>query len=418
MRRILFLLAPVSVVGLLACVGDSAVSSPVDSGDGGSADGATTSNGDGGITPTDGGGSTPVDASSCKAPETQCGTSCVNVASDDANCGACGHSCGGDGCSAGLCKPANLLDGLTFPTALAANDVVGQVFVVANATVLKCAKTGCGNAGTPLWTGATYVTKDTSALALGATGMGATVYKAGTSTQAYVNPSINGVAGDPTAYTPPGTLTHLAADMSPGSSLIVAQEDYGVYTCQSGYCQSASAGTIKYAGEDGENAIAVQAGAPGYLVWPTYNNIHYCKIGSATTTTPCSPTNLITTTLGTQPLDVTVSGKNAYFKYQNGATYQVFGCAFPSGCSAPTLLVDGETAMDGFAADDVGIYWTDKQNGTLRACLDTVKGCGSKSIVLTQNLTQPYAIALDKSHVFFTQRGGTAGQGKLTRIFR
>jgi hypothetical protein len=45
---------------------------------------------------------------SCAAfGSTLCGNACVDLQTDDANCGACGHACGpGGGCVAGVCAPA------------------------------------------------------------------------------------------------------------------------------------------------------------------------------------------------------------------------------------------------------------------------------------------------------------------------
>lgn len=62
---------------------------------------STTTNGaDGGATVTDAG-------SSCSAPQTQCGASCVDTKTDTSNCGGCGKACvAGQVCSAGTCALA------------------------------------------------------------------------------------------------------------------------------------------------------------------------------------------------------------------------------------------------------------------------------------------------------------------------
>jgi hypothetical protein len=47
---------------------------------------------------------TPSDSGGCVAPETTCGGVCVSLASDPANCGACGNACTpGEVCSASAC---------------------------------------------------------------------------------------------------------------------------------------------------------------------------------------------------------------------------------------------------------------------------------------------------------------------------
>lgn len=49
----------------------------------------------------------------CKAGETKCAAQgvCAVLATDGANCGACGRSCGGGACKAGVCQPAKIYDG-------------------------------------------------------------------------------------------------------------------------------------------------------------------------------------------------------------------------------------------------------------------------------------------------------------------
>ncbi len=41
----------------------------------------------------------------CTGGQTACGTACVDLQTDAANCGACGHDCLGGSCKAGLCSP-------------------------------------------------------------------------------------------------------------------------------------------------------------------------------------------------------------------------------------------------------------------------------------------------------------------------
>ena len=75
-------------------------------------------------------------------------------------------------------------------------------------------------------------------------------------------------------------------------------------------------------------------------------------------------------------------------------------------------------AIDGFAADDNGIYWTQSSLATVRACLDAKKGCGTSAITIASNLAVPTGIAIDATQVYWTQKGGAAGQGKVTRMIR
>jgi hypothetical protein len=93
---------------------------------GGSMDGGTDSGTDGSVPPdtTTPDGSSPEDGSSpdvqapvdvagdtgagCNAPNTMCGTACVNTNTSSEHCGACNNACGSsETCSAGVCRPAN-----------------------------------------------------------------------------------------------------------------------------------------------------------------------------------------------------------------------------------------------------------------------------------------------------------------------
>jgi hypothetical protein len=58
----------------------------------------------------------------CNCGHTICGGDCVVLDSDGANCGACGHSCGGDACAGGACQPTVVLDGQVAPYALAVDE--------------------------------------------------------------------------------------------------------------------------------------------------------------------------------------------------------------------------------------------------------------------------------------------------------
>src|SRR5258706_3991773 len=58
----------------------------------------------------------------CGCSRTVCGGACVDLDHDGANCGACGHGCGGDPCARGQCQPVVALDGVLAPYALAVDE--------------------------------------------------------------------------------------------------------------------------------------------------------------------------------------------------------------------------------------------------------------------------------------------------------
>jgi hypothetical protein len=56
----------------------------------------------------------------CVAPAIGCGSNCVDVATDAANCGACGYACGaGSTCAQGACAPVAVVSGVVAPYAFA-----------------------------------------------------------------------------------------------------------------------------------------------------------------------------------------------------------------------------------------------------------------------------------------------------------
>lgn len=406
MHRRLFALSCGVLLGIFACTGDApdfVGDSPNDAGGGQGNDAA----------PPEAGAPAPV---VCTAPETACGKACADLETSDDHCGRCDHSCKGDGCSKGRCLPADLLDGLTFPTAIATHDGTTQVLVNAGGTVVKCAKTGCGKVPTPLWLDNRLTTNEGSPVALTHSSFATLVYDESME-QKYLFDRIEPLGSSPPIYTPPTTFERLAADNTPdGGNDVAGQQGYAIYGCPGGVCAEGLA--VSYATEDGELNVAIQPGNPGYYLWNTYSNIHYCARGSATSSTPCPRKNLVETDIPTPLGLLAVTATRAYWASHLQDGYRVYACPFPAGCASPTLLVEGEAVMDGFAADDDGIYWTDRQNGFLRACLDTVNGCGKNAVQLLSNLAQPYGIALDKTTVFFTQRAGTSAQGKVTRLHR
>ena len=78
-------------------------------GDGGAAD--ATSSDSGGPEQGDGGQADDCEdacAPTCTTPLSPCANTCVNLQDAGANCGACGHDCGGGVCSNGVCQTATL----------------------------------------------------------------------------------------------------------------------------------------------------------------------------------------------------------------------------------------------------------------------------------------------------------------------
>jgi len=156
----------------------------------------------------------------------------------------------------------------------------------------------------------------------------------------------------------------------------------------------------------------------GNIIWPTFTNIKYCD----RTATTCTPSTLMSANTSSQLVAPFMNAtKTTVYWVQNasGNKFQIYSCPFPGGCAPPgKLLVDAETAVDGFAADDNGIYWTQSTAGIVRGCLDAKNGCGTNAIDIVTNQAHPSGIVMDAKAVFWSQTGGSAGQGKVTRMMR
>lgn len=389
----------------MACVGDD--SNPLT--DGGPKDTSTTND----VVTTDSGGDAPLDVMSCDG--SVCGSSCVDLQSDDGNCGTCGHSCGGDGCVKGMCKPSDLITGLDFPTSLAQNAKFPSIYVRAGNNVYICAKTGCGNSAAPMWNNATtYATKTTSPIAVSTLDLAADVFDTGNIEHyGYMGAGNAGQALTPQNMPGGGSIQQMVA--FPDDKWVVYMWAYGVFRCDGANCAPSQG--VMMAGEDGETAVAVQGGSTGYVIWNTYNNIHYC---TKTAAASCATTNLLTAP-SSQTASIkfmAASDTTLYWAVPNSTKFQVYACPFPQGCSVPKLLADNEDAVDGFAADDNGVYWTQSAFAKVRGCLDAKNGCGTNSITLATNQATPVGIAIDPKYVFWSQKAASAGQGKVTRMAR
>ena len=83
-----------------------------------------------------------------------CRGACIDVRSDRRNCGACGHDCQGGLCSDGSCQPVTLASNQYAPCSIAVN--TGAVYWAnLNGRVMKCAKAGCNDQPTVLFSGLT-----------------------------------------------------------------------------------------------------------------------------------------------------------------------------------------------------------------------------------------------------------------------
>lgn len=104
----------------------------------GDSDGLEVYNGTDPLTPNGGGGAPPAPAgNACAAGLTDCGGVCVDLSSDELNCGACGYGCGSVPCFGGVCDTGAIVQNDSPP--------IGQVIdeVTTCAAGLTMCPSGC-----------------------------------------------------------------------------------------------------------------------------------------------------------------------------------------------------------------------------------------------------------------------------------
>jgi hypothetical protein len=363
------------------------------------------------------------------APLTNPDGSCISAASmldggcgdpqtDPHNCGGCGHDCDGGACVSGACAPlpANTLaTGLYAPSAIAvdANAVYwldwgtpvgggGKIPpIYAGAQVLSCAKGGCGNGPTALATMSPTSGLESpfvpSAMAMDI----ASVYwprggdvvscaKGGCG----CNPGLVGSVGDVTAI-----------GLSP-SMLYVAQYALGqLAMCPLPGCSSVTITASHVVGADG---IALDT---TYVYWVDSNGeMLRCPLsgcnGAPQSLWRGAPGSTQAGTVG-----IAVDATNVYWTNAQPFTYgSVMQCAKEACAGTLVTLAAGRDEPRGIAVDGTNVYWTDAAG--LQRC--TLGGCGGMPTTLASSAGP--ALALDATHVYFTDPGTKSTDGRIHMI--
>jgi hypothetical protein len=91
-------------------------------------------------------------AVACGSSSTRCSTGCKNLLNDAANCGVCGHACGGGECSLGACQAQAIVSGIN-PQSLAVDGTTAFFTVGPSSArfstswaIQSCPVTGCKSA--------------------------------------------------------------------------------------------------------------------------------------------------------------------------------------------------------------------------------------------------------------------------------
>jgi hypothetical protein len=397
---------PVALV-VVGCVGDSNVSPPQDSG-------VDTS-----VQP-EAGVDAPVDSALvCEAGTAHCastGSSCeTSLLTSDANCGACGHDCGGTGlCQAGICQPMPIATSVSSPISLSVSG--SSVFWVIDTEVQRCPITGCtttypGDVGdgvhVPKYsqTGPYYIATDTT-----------NVYWPGYTTD-YTMQSIffcavagcggtapaalPGIGSDNYATQMTGNTANLYwVDGNNGTVTRIRKSDKTQLNLPIPYLTA-----LANIAADDNHVLITDTSAP-----VNGGGVYVCK--DATSDCVGKFTLLLDTA-------AYVATNGTLAVVNQPSTGSIVTCDMGAGCSGTgTVLASGEMGVSALAADTNAVYWAIKgtgTNGTIRTC--PLPNCTGGAQTLATSQSTPRSITNDTSFVYWANQGTTtANSGSIMRI--
>lgn len=320
------------------------------------------------------------------ANETMCSAGCVDVTTDDKNCGSCDHSCQGGACTNGQCQPVELANGLRSPNDIATDGTnvywtawsaaFGGVFSVpVNGGALNQLTTtsdtyGITTDGTNIYytqyltSGSVYnVPTGGGSPVLMAMGQGRpTSVSAAGGYVFFANPYTGNISKSLNDGSTNVTVVAASQGAPPG---VVADDSYVYWTCG---CTSTTSGISRAPIGGGAPAVLAMNQAFPLNITMDANNVYWTNQGStmmgdgSVMMAAKSGAQVLTVaTAQDKPYDIAVNDKYIYWT-TNVAGGSVM--AAPLGGGTPIVLVSGQNYPRGITTDAVAIYWTNAGTGT------------------------------------------------------
>lgn len=337
--------------------------------------GTTTPGSDAGTTGGGGGGN----PGGCPAPTMSCGGSCTDVSTDTHNCGACGHDCGGSGCSAGLCAPVTLVSG-------GASVVSGPLASDGSAVYFGFSSSAC-----PVNTSCASIGK----CSVGGCAMNAFTLAnpaAGTGAQVAVgNGKVYFVfSGIRSCDTSGQCLGNSAATLASGSAIALAADSAGAY-----FATTTTVSALPVAGGG-----AIQVGSGSQLA-PTLaadgTHVYFADATKVYAAPDDGSAPAVTLIAGRSGIThVAVDGVNVYYGTLSGEV----GLCAKSGCAMqPTVVAQLGTQVGGVAADGTNVYFS---GGGIQRC--PVAGCPAGGPIAV-SAGGGANLAMDATNLYWTESG-------------
>jgi hypothetical protein len=345
----------------------------------------------------------PLDAGP-DAPLLGLDAACGDIETDPLNCGGCGIQCEGGLCVDGVCSaplPAVLASGQVTPTGLVIDDAnaywIDQGMqqssgAYTNTQVMKCAKSGCGNAPTVLASGSW---NHTTRLAIS----GGTLYWA----------APNLVLACPTTGCTGGATVLSTSPLAPTD---IAVDETGIYVGDS--IQDALL-TFPLAGGMGPTVLWASSAAPLAIALDGAT-AYFGTTGVSLAS--CSPTGCASLVVGGTPTAVDVAGGVVYVGTQAEQSPGAIASCPEANCAAALrILTTGLSYCAGIAVDSTNVYFTDlgttgadggtifSGSGDVEKC--PISGCSSNPTPVAAFVNFPQQIAVDDTSVYWTDFGSS-----------
>ena len=384
-----------ALLATAACVGDDSTTIPPDSG--------TPESSTADATQPEAGADVVIDTSPpCDA--TACNGSCVDVGTDPANCGACGHSCGGGTCVAAQCQPYAIQTGLD-STYIAA-DATG-LYYSSNFVIDKCALDTCKPAPTQLWDNGNGQYIDGVAVSssnlyfLGENNNGEpAVYRCPetgcTTPTQLAGIAMNGYAG-PFVY---GTDVYFA----PVSSNTVVKHA----SCSNG-CSATETLTPSFSG----GTLVVSDGSSIFILVQNTNAIYKCPTSGPGS---CSLSSAFLT-LASAPVGMGIVGTTLYIALPGASGYtngSIKACPTSASTCNPSTLVDKLGYPQAFAVDPDGLFWWAQDETALKSC--PVTGCVNGQHRVASNITTVQQLLAQSGALYWVVPGASQNTTQIMRV--